>query len=619
MTYFLIWRIRSCHTDTKYLMRTYLHLLPTSMLFALFVGFALLMWPGQLSAQADQLAKWMAAYREASAKKDGPKATVACIEMGNIYAKMSRPDSASRSYQQALRIARAANLKALGAEAYYQLGNLNHQQKRNEQAITYYDSAFRFFKDTDNTERAVEALRDAAKLYRDQQNYLRALDRLEQAEELAKARAASMLPDVYFDLYLVYNAQGNLLKADQYFQRSQSAEANKPAALASEPSGTASRGAEPSTTPSGQISTVAASAEQSKVLADSVDRVRRELERIQRDQQRIEELTREIAEMEKKNPQDPKLSAKKKQVDSKKEQLKAEEIALASRVAELELQLAESEEKERETVRNIQLGAGIAGGVLLLITLFLLQSKAVNRKLKKLNQEIIAQNEQIHLQKKEIEAQHQVAEGLLHNILPVQVAEELKKYGRTTPRHYRTATVLFTDFKGFTQITEILTPEQLIADLNECFMAFDEIMSQRNLEKIKTIGDAYMCVGGVPEPSATHAVDAVLAAMQMLRFMEEWKEQKIARGEPYFSVRIGIHTGPVVAGVVGKKKFAFDIWGDTVNTASRMEQSGEAGRINISQATYDLVREHFHCTYRGEIAAKHKGDLAMYFVDSLRF
>ncbi|MBK8949820.1 MAG: adenylate/guanylate cyclase domain-containing protein [Flavobacteriales bacterium] len=177
-------------------------------------------------------------------------------------------------------------------------------------------------------------------------------------------------------------------------------------------------------------------------------------------------------------------------------------------------------------------------------------------------------------------------------------------------------TVLFTDFKGFTAMSETLSPQELVRDLNECFSAFDRITEKYGIEKIKTIGDAYMAAGGLPTPNTTHATDAIKAAFEMRDFIAEGKARKVAGGLPYFEIRIGVHTGPVVAGIVGVKKFQYDIWGDTVNTASRMESSGEVGQVNISEATYALVKDATGLSFtpRGKVQAKGKGEMEMYFV-----
>lgn len=222
----------------------------------------------------------------------------------------------------------------------------------------------------------------------------------------------------------------------------------------------------------------------------------------------------------------------------------------------------------------------------------------------------------VYRQRNRISKEKKRSEELLLNILPEQVAEELKEKGEAEARLIDEATVLFTDFKGFTAMSEKVSPKELVKDLHECFSAFDHIMQKHRLEKIKTIGDSYMAAGGLPTPNTTHASDAIKAAQEMIQFIEQGKHRKIAAGLPYFEIRIGIHTGPVVAGIVGVKKFQYDIWGDTVNTASRMESSGEVGKINISETTYELVKDKFNCTHRGKITAKGKGEIDMYFVNS---
>ncbi|MEM9025098.1 MAG: adenylate/guanylate cyclase domain-containing protein, partial [Bacteroidota bacterium] len=207
------------------------------------------------------------------------------------------------------------------------------------------------------------------------------------------------------------------------------------------------------------------------------------------------------------------------------------------------------------------------------------------------------------------------SDDLLLNILPVAVADELKSQGAAAPKQYEQVSVLFVDITGFTRIAEKLSPAELVAELDGYFREFDAITEQHNLEKIKTIGDAYMCAGGIPEPNTTNAVDAVQAAMGILACVQRLNGERAAGGQDQWNVRIGIHTGRVVAGVVGAKKFAYDIWGDAVNTAARLESTSEPGRLNISKATHELVKNRFACTYRGQIAAKNKGLIDMYFVD----
>ena len=208
------------------------------------------------------------------------------------------------------------------------------------------------------------------------------------------------------------------------------------------------------------------------------------------------------------------------------------------------------------------------------------------------------------------------SDELLHNILPEEVASELKQKGEAEAKLIDEVTILFTDFKGFTELTEQLSPKALVKDIHVCFSAFDDIMQKHGIEKIKTIGDAYMAAGGLPIPNNTHAKDVVMAALDIAEFVAKTKKQKIAENQPFFEIRIGVHTGPVVAGIVGVKKFSYDIWGDTVNTASRLESNGEEGKINISEATYNLIQDdlHFQFESRGEILVKGKGELSMWFV-----
>jgi len=210
-----------------------------------------------------------------------------------------------------------------------------------------------------------------------------------------------------------------------------------------------------------------------------------------------------------------------------------------------------------------------------------------------------------------ISSEKKRSDDLLLNILPSEVAEELKTTGKAHARQFDHVTVLFTDFVNFTGIAENLSPHDLVMELNDCFTAFDAIIEKYGLEKIKTVGDAYIAVCGLPLEDPQHGIKCVQAALEIRTFV-----QGRIRDYKSFQIRIGINSGPVVAGIVGIKKFAYDIWGDTVNTAARMEHHSEPGRINISQSTYDLVKDHFPCLFRGYVAAKNKGEIAMYFVGS---
>ena len=208
------------------------------------------------------------------------------------------------------------------------------------------------------------------------------------------------------------------------------------------------------------------------------------------------------------------------------------------------------------------------------------------------------------------------SDKLLLNILPEEIAEELKANGRSIPKQYKKVTVLFTDFKGFTSEATKVPPQELVGSLNECFSAFDEIVTKHNLEKIKTIGDAYMCAGGIPVENESNPMDALNAAREMVEWVNIWNSEREMNGKSIWEIRIGVHTGELVAGVIGTSKFAFDVWGDAVNIASRMESSGEPGKINISSSTYGYVKENFSFEYRGEIEVKNRGEIGMYFVSN---
>ncbi len=214
-------------------------------------------------------------------------------------------------------------------------------------------------------------------------------------------------------------------------------------------------------------------------------------------------------------------------------------------------------------------------------------------------------------------AEKDKTDALLANVLPKDTAEEIKTTGKAAKVKYNFVTVLFSDIQGFTQIAEEMNPEVLIDELDKFFFHFDSVVDKYKIEKIKTIGDAYMCAGGIPEKDRANPVEVILAAMEMQGYMEKMKAESVSGGSKYWDIRIGIHTGTVIAGVVGQKKLSYDIWGDTVNTASRMESSGEPGKINISGTTYEFVKEFFVCRHRGRMPVKYKGELDMYFVEGI--
>jgi len=270
---------------------------------------------------------------------------------------------------------------------------------------------------------------------------------------------------------------------------------------------------------------------------------------------------------------------------------KQDEIDILAKTAEIEQLKAKRQEA-------ISWGFGIVGLLILAMAVLLFQRFKFVKKTNKI-----------------IEAEKDRSENLLLNILPHETAEELKTHGEAKARRYEMVSILFTDFKGFTALSATLSPEELVKEIHHCYKAFDEIVTRHGVEKIKTIGDAYMAAGGLPVPNETHPLDVLRVAMEIREFMANLKEERQKKSQPFFEIRIGIHSGPVVAGIVGTKKFAYDIWGDTVNIASRMESNGVPGKINISGTTYELIKDQFTCTPRGAINVKGGGDKIMYFVE----
>lgn len=303
------------------------------------------------------------------------------------------------------------------------------------------------------------------------------------------------------------------------------------------------------------------------------------------------------------------IDEKKKEIHRKEQaidSLTTEQLRSALTVKDLELKNQKSamELAEAGNRRNVLL---LVVGMIVIALLFVIieyfRKRRSNAVLKSKNEEIVQEKEK--------------SENLLLNILPDTVAEELKHSGKTSSARYENATVMFTDFKGFTTFAGNNTPEDVVSMLDYYFRAFDHIISKYPIEKIKTIGDAYLCVSGVPEENEDHALHIIQAAVEFQEFMKENAAKRFGSGAELLQMRIGVHTGPVVAGVVGSKKFAYDIWGDTVNVAARMEQAGESGKINVSETVVEASKGHFNFVYRGELEAKNKGMLKMYFVEGM--
>ncbi len=338
-------------------------------------------------------------------------------------------------------------------------------------------------------------------------------------------------------------------------------------------------------------------------------------EALKKQQLEANKIKQEISVLSKDNVQNKSL------IQAKQNELKQKEEALAETNEKLDVMDKEREqlsmenkllaqdreikslEAKREKTQKYFLMSILGAIIILFLFLF-----SLYRNKQKTARELAAKNEIILAEQKR-------SDELLLNILPFETANELKATGKAKAQDYEMVTVLLTDFKDFTIISEKLTPKELVDEIDLCFTAFDSIVEKYGIEKIKTIGDAYLCAHGVPL-GANHDPHLVIkAAIEIAEFMREIRTLRNTEGRVFFDIRIGIHTGPLVAGVVGRKKFAYDIWGDTVNTAARMEQNSEPGRINVSNSTFELVKDQFNFRYRGKIEAKNKGQIDMYFLE----
>lgn len=419
-----------------------------------------------------------------------------------------------------------------------------------------------------------------ANLYYDKKEYAKALDNAKKAQELAQD--ANRRDDVRKALL----AQGKIMQ--------------QIAALQKEPTATENNGA------------VASAPE--NILHNTTTAPREDTDR-RRMEQAIAGISKEKASIEKA------LLDKEKEIAAMSDEQARLELlysrqrnlldSLSIRTLRDSIELTMSEAKTQEQAALLALERNRRNLLLAIAAVILLIAGGLYTRYKGVTRynALLTQKNELIL------AEQARSEELLLNILPAAIASELKKTGVAQARQYAQATVLFTDFKGFSKIANGMTPEKLVADLDYCYGEFDKIIEKHGLEKIKTIGDSYMCAGGLPESDTDHAIRMVRAALDIQKFLTRWNIERIEDGYPALEARIGIHTGPLVAGVVGSKKFAYDIWGDTVNIASRVESAGEAGRVNVSENTFRLIKDRFNCSFRGVLPIKNLNPVAMYFVE----
>jgi adenylate cyclase len=483
--------------------------------------------------------------------------------IADIYVAMKQYDKALRNYDAALSLAEQTKLRDIEITSLVNIGTFYKVQNDITRAIEYYDRALD--SSTENNEEKMYVLNCLANVYLQKGQGRDALVYVQQALGIADSKKyINIVPELYVTLGKIYTLQKEYNKALGYLKKAivlaggQGALDQKKDAL---------EAISYTYEANGENALSLAAFRQYVALRDSLYNI-----------DKANELTRIDLQTQ---------YDRAKITDSIKEAGKTEIVRLIMQK------------------QQVYTWAGYLGLVVVLVLSFFIYRNYSQQK--QANVVITAANETISEQKR-------LSDSLLLNILPEEVADELKARGKVKARQFDHVSVMFTDFVNFTAVAERLSPEELVEELHACFEAFDAIIDRYNIEKIKTMGDGYIAASGLPNANPNHAGDLVMAAIEIRDFIELRK--KTTNGAT-FGIRIGISSGGLVAGIVGIKKFAYDIWGDTVNIAARMEQTSAEGKINITEATYSLVKDNFACSYRGEIEAKHKGKLKMYFVERI--
>ena len=521
-------------------------------------------------------------------------------KIGSIYQALGDYPKALEYYQRSLKISEEAGDKKESAGTINSIGVIYYYQEDYPKALDYFQRSLKIKEEIGDKRGSTNSINNIGMIYHDQEDYPKALEYYERSlkikEEIGDKKGSG---NNINNIGSIYKDQGDYLKALEYYERSLKIreeigdkngrvrsisnigntykdQGNYPKAL---------EYCKKSLVSSKEIGSLDLEKKACQCLYDTYkfmgmgNEALLYLEKLQvlDDSLKTEETTKKLQQME---------FAKVMLADSLNQVAK-----------DIEVQNIRKEEiRKSKNTRNILLGSGLF--LLLLAGGFFSRWRYVKKS------------------RDTISKERDRSENLLLNILPAEIAEELKANGEAVARDFDQVSILFTDFKEFTQMSEKLSAKELVAEINHCFKAFDEICEKYNVEKIKTIGDAYMAAGGLPIPTADSVKNTVLAALEMTDFIIKRKVERVNAGQLGFEMRAGIHTGNVVAGIVGVKKFQYDIWGDTVNTASRMESNGEIRRVNISQFTYDIVKDdpQFNFTSRGKVEVKGKGRVEMWFV-----
>lgn len=520
-------------------------------------------WLGNLDFNQGQFVNALEQYETgfAIAKASGDKKNMARAldGMAGVFETLDEDDKALDYYHQSLSLAREGNFNEWVGVVTSELGNLAYKKGHVEEAITKFQEAIRLSEESNNINTIANSYQQLASIYYAKGDLKQSMKYIQQAMDLFE-QTGSMSSFSYSRLLM----SSILLKDKEYDLAISLAKMSFDEGKA--------KGETQLQKDAAETLYQAYNSKGDKATALSYHELFHNLSVVNDDR----ELARRLTRMD--------LQSR---FEKEREIAKAQQ---ASREAEIK-----AERERQQLIKNASFaGIGLASIIALLAIFAFFQKRKDNR--------LIADEKR-------------KSDELLLNILPAEVAHELKENGKAKAKNYERATVLFADIKNFTGTAEKMSPENLVAEIDFYFQNFDKIIGRYKIEKIKTMGDAYLCVGGLPVPDTDNAIHIVSAALEIQKFVGEVKEERMKKGQMYFEIRVGIHSGPLVAGIVGLKKFAYDIWGDTVNVAARMEQNGEEGKINITGSTYELVKDKFACTYRGKIEAKNRGQIDMYFVD----
>ncbi len=507
---------------------------------------------------AKALELYLKALQVAEQTTDSQRIATILLNIGAVFSnKTATQNKALDYYFKALKLGNSLGDKAIVGTTNANIGEIYFLRNDDEQALFYFKESL---KDYEGTENFPFALNNLGKVYLKRKEYPTAIQYHERAFDYAKKLDATLdMAQSLLGLGDIYMKQNDAPKAIRYYTEAEKIALNISTA-----------NSELKNAYTGLALGYAQIADYNNAF-------------------KYQTLLTGIKDSLYNIDTDQKLSGLQFNFDIQKKQAQVDLLTKDKVVQDLQI-------RRQRAAKNIFIAAML---IILLVAMFIYKNY---RNKIKVNKILDRQNAEI--------------ESLILNILPEEVANELQKTGNATPRFYEKASVLFTDFKSFSKLADELSPQEVVSELNECFVAFDEIIIKYNLEKIKTIGDSYMCAGGIPSADDDHYINIIKAGLEIRDYMSSRNTQRALSGLPPWEIRIGVNTGPIVAGVVGRKKYAYDIWGGTVNIASRMESNGEPGRVNISAATYELVKHKYTCTHRGRISAKNVGEIDMYFVDA---